>query len=88
MTRDVPAERREISDGSDGEREVPRVDRALHTELEALDRGLGASRIGEQAAREDQRARDGRVLLNDRRAPTQRRFALSSEKEGERAVER
>ncbi len=52
--------RAQVADGGHGQRQVAGVDRPLHAELEALDRRLGATSIGEKTAGEDQRARNRR----------------------------
>ena len=57
-------------------------------ELEALDRGLGAAHLLEQAARDDERARHRRIPLDDRGAPAQRGLGLVREQQRERAIDR
>jgi hypothetical protein len=84
----VDAERAQIADRSDRERQVGRVGRATHRESEAVDGCLGPTHLGEQARRDDDRARHRRVPLDRRGAPPQRGFGLVGQEQRERPIDR
>ena len=84
---DALPERPQVTDGGDRQREVPGVDRALHPQLEPLDGGLLPSGVGEEARRQNERARNRRVLRDDGGAPAQRRVTLTRQHQRERPVE-
>jgi hypothetical protein len=83
----VDAERAKVAARSDGERQLPHVDRPRDAHFERFARPLEPPEIGEQAPRQEESRGHGRVRGHDGRRPTKTRVLFVGERERERAID-
>src|SRR5579862_8330108 len=82
----VQPEATQVGNGRDGQGQVPRIDGATDRKTEAVDSRFGTPHLFEQATRNDERAGDRGVALDDRGAPAKGGFHLIGEQQGQRSV--